>query len=171
MAISQKIQDSFNAQLDREFYSSHLYLSMAGYFEAEGLKGFAHWMRVQADEERTHAIKFYDFIIQRGAKVVLGKIDKPPHEWKSTLDAFEATLKHEEMVTGFVNELVDISLGERDHAAHSFLRFFVDEQVEEEESVNEIIGKIKLVEKSAGGLYMLDNEMGGRVASAPEPAP
>ena len=170
MALSKTMQDALNAQMQREFYSSYLYLAMAGHFENISLSGFANWMNLQADEERMHAMKFYNFIVERGGEIELGQIDKPPRNWDSPLKAFEATLEHEEYITRNIHELVDLSLKEKDHAAHSFLQFFVDEQVEEEDSVNTILGKLRLVEKSGGGMFMLDNELGGRSASAADPA-
>lgn len=166
MAISKKIEKNFNAQMVREFYSSYLYLAMAGYFEDNGLKGFANWMRMQAEEERMHSMKFYDFILSRGGKVQLEQVDAPPNEWKNTLDVFEATLKHEESVTSHIHELASLAMDEKDHAAHSFLKFFIDEQVEEEDHVNEILDKLRLVKDSAGGLFMLDAELGSRPAPA-----
>ncbi len=165
MAIKEKIVKEFNAQLQRELYSAYLYLAMAAYFETTGLKGFAHWMKNQAQEERLHADRFYDFIVSRGGVVELEAIEKPPTSWDSYLHAFEETLKHEESVTTFIHDLADISIAEKDHAAHSFLKYFIDEQVEEEDTVNDIIAKLKLVKDSAGGLFMLDTELGGR----PEP--
>ena len=165
MGINKKIEKNFNDQMTREFYSSYLYLAMAGYFEATGLKGFANWMRIQAEEERFHSMKFYDYIISRGGRVELDTIAKPPKDWKSPQDAFQETLKHEESVTAHVNDLVNIALEEKDHAAHSFLKFFVDEQVEEEDNVHEILAKLKLVKDSAGGLFMLDAELGKRVST------
>ncbi|MEE9443667.1 MAG: ferritin [candidate division Zixibacteria bacterium] len=167
MAIGKKIIENFNAQMQREFYSSYLYLAMAGYFEDMDMKGCAHWMRMQAEEERMHAMKFYDFIASRGGRLELLEIEKPPKEWKSPLDAFEETLKHEESVTTHINNLVDIALEEKDHAAHSFLQFFVDEQVEEEDQVNEILAKIRMVKDSAGGMFMFDSEL----AKRPMPMP
>ena len=162
MGISKNIQDNFNAQLNREYFSSYLYLAMAGYFEAMNLKGFANWMRVQAEEEKLHAMKFYNFILERGGEIELEAIDKPQKSWDSPLAAFEDALKHEEFITGHIHNLADISLTEKDHAAHSFLKWFVDEQVEEEDSANEIIGKLKLVGSSGSGLFMLDAELGQR---------
>ncbi|MFH1699815.1 MAG: ferritin [Candidatus Zixiibacteriota bacterium] len=167
MAINKKIVKTFNAQMQREFYSSYLYLAMAGYFEDIGMKGCAHWMRMQAEEERMHAMRFYDFIISRGGRLEMLAIEKPPTEWKSVLDAFKETLKHEEFVTSHINNLVDIALEVKDHAAHSFLKFFVDEQVEEEDNVNEILAKMGMVKDSAGGMFMFDSEL----ASRPMPTP
>ncbi|MEZ5358407.1 MAG: ferritin [Candidatus Zixiibacteriota bacterium] len=162
MAISKKIEKNFNAQMVREFYSSYLYLAMAGYFEEIGLKGFANWMRMQAEEERMHAMKFYDYILSRGGKVVLGQIDAPSKGWKSPLNAFEETLKHEESVTTHIHELASLSIEEKDHAANSFLKFFIDEQVEEEEGVHDILAKLRLIKDSSSGLFMIDAELAKR---------
>ena len=170
MAISKKIMDNFNAQINREYFSSYLYLAMAGYFETANLKGFANWMRVQAEEEKLHAMKFYDFILERGGEIELEALEKPPKSWDSPLVAFQEALKHEEFITGHIHNLADISLEEKDHAAHSFLKWFVDEQVEEEDTANEIIGKLKLVGDSGGGLFMLDAELNQRPMVTPTPA-
>ena len=161
-----KIQDALNKQLNAELYSSYLYLSMAAYLESQNLKGMAHWMRIQAQEENLHAMKFFDFINERGGKVVLTQIDAPKTEWSSPLDVFEDTCKHESKVTGLINELVDLSLSEKDHAANAFLQWFVTEQVEEEASVQEIAGKLKLVGDRGGMLFMLDRELGQRTPPA-----
>ena len=161
-----KIQDALNKQLNAELYSSYLYLSMAAYLESQNLKGMAHWMRIQAQEENLHAMKFFDFINERGGKVVLTQIDAPKTEWSSPLDVFEDTCKHESKVTGLINELVDLSLSEKDHAANAFLQWFVTEQVEEEASVQEIAGKLKLVGERGGMLFMLDRELGQRAPAA-----
>lgn len=162
MAIGKKMEKEFNVQLQRELYSAYLYLAMAAYFETTGLKGFAHWMKTQAQEERNHGDRFYDFIVSRGGMVELEAIEKPPQKWDSPLNAFEETLKHEESVTAFIHDLADLSISEKDHAAHSFLKYFIDEQVEEEDTANDIIAKLKLVKDSAGGLFMLDAELKGR---------
>ena len=171
MAMNDGLQKAFNDQLNREFFSSYLYLAMAGYFESIDLKGFANWMRVQVDEERFHAMKFYDYIVNRNGVIVLGQIDRPDQSWDSPLKAFLKTLEHEEFITRNINELADLSLSQKDHAAHSFLKFFVDEQVEEESNVHDIIGKLKLIGDSASGLFMLDNELAQRVFTPPATAP
>lgn len=169
MATGKKIEKAFNDQMNREFYSFYLYLAMAGYFEATNLKGFANWMRIQAEEERMHAMRFYDFIASRGWVISLGQIDRPGQVWKSPLDVFSKALEHEQFITANINDLVDRSLISKDHAAHSFLKFFVDEQVEEEEAAQNIVAKLKLIGKSASGMFMLDNELGQRVLTTPVP--
>ncbi len=165
--IKEKIQDALNKQLNAELYSAYLYLSMGAYFESIDLGGFANWMRVQAQEELTHALKFYDYIIQRGARVILSSIDEPPSEWESPLAVFEHVYQHEQKVTGLINELVDLAIAEGDHATNNFLQWFVAEQIEEEDSANEVLQKIKLMADAPGGLFMLDGELGKRVFNPP----
>ena len=161
-----KIQDALNKQLNAELYSSYLYLSMAAYLESQNLKGMARWMRIQAQEENLHAMKFFDFINERGGKVVLTQIDAPKTEWSSPLDVFEDTCKHESKVTGLINELVDLSVSNRDHAANAFLQWFVTEQVEEEASAQEIRDKLELAGDNGAVLFMIDQELGQRPAPA-----
>ena len=165
--LSEKMQEALNGQLNAELYSSYLYLSMAAYFQEINLGGFANWMRVQAQEELTHAMKFYNFINGRGGRVLLKSIEGPPTEWKSVLNVFEATLEHEIKVTGLINELVELAMDEHDHATNIFLQWFVSEQVEEEDSANDVIQKLKLMGDARGGLFMLDRELGQRTFTPP----
>jgi len=165
--IKEKMQEALNQQLNAELYSSYLYLSMAAYFESINLKGFASWMRVQTQEELVHAMKFYDFIIERGGKVLLSSIEGPPTEWVSPLAIFEHAYEHEQKVTGLINKLVDLSAAEQDHATSNFLQWFVAEQVEEEASADEVVQKIKLMGDASGGLFMLDRELAQRVFTPP----
>ncbi len=165
--ISERMQEALNGQLNAELYSSYLYLSMAAYFQGLNMGGFANWMRVQVQEEDLHAMKFYNFINERGGRVVLKAIDGPPAGWDSPLAAFEAVLEHEQKVTGLINELVELALAEHDHATNIFLQWFVTEQVEEEDSANDVIQKIKMVGEAKGGLFMLDRELGQRTFTAP----
>ena len=164
--LTEKMQTALNGQLNAELYSSYLYLSMNAYFKSVNLDGFANWMHYQAQEELEHSMKFYDFIIQRGGKVVLSQIEAPPTEWDSPLAVFEATLAHEQKVTGLINELVEIALGEHDHATNIFLQWFVSEQVEEEESVGGVLEQLKLMGDAQGGLFMIDRELAKRSPSA-----
>ena len=164
--LSKKMQDAINDQINAEMWSSYLYLSMSAYFEDKGLPGFAHWMRLQADEENMHAMKFFDYVYERDGRVFLKPIDEVPTDWMDTLTVFEETLKHEQKVTSMINNLMEIAIEEKDHATQSFLKWFVDEQVEEEASVNEIIDQLKLMEGSGHGLFMLDREMKGRSAES-----
>ena len=168
--ISKKMQEALNDQVTAEFYSAYLYLAMEAYFESVNLPGFANWMRVQTQEELTHGIKIYDFLNERGGTVTLKAIDQPPSEWPSPLAVFEAAYKHEQKVTGLINELVNLAVEEKDHAANSFLQWFVDEQVEEEKSASDIVGKLKLIKDSPQGLYMLDQELAQRVFTPPPAA-
>jgi len=165
--INQKIQEAFNKQLNAELYSAYLYLSMSAYFQSINLPGFGNWMRVQAQEEVLHAMKFYSFIIDRGGTVTLTAIDSPPTTWDSPLKAFEDAYAHEQKVTGLINSLVDLAIQERDHASNNFLQWFVSEQVEEEASADEVAKKIKLAGNVGGGLFMLDRELATRVFTPP----
>ncbi len=163
--ISPKMLKALNIHLNEEFYSSYFYLSMAAYFEAKNLKGFANWFRIQSTEEQMHGMKFFDFILQKGGKVSLAQINTPKLEWKSISEVFADTLKHEQKISGLINKLVETALLEKDYATHTFLQWFVTEQVEEEANVEEIIQKIEMIGDNKSGLYMLDNELGARVAS------
>lgn len=165
--ISKKIEKAFNEQLNAETYSAYLYWSMSAALESMQLPGFAGWMRAQAQEEMTHAAKFYHHLIERGGRVQMKAIDGPPLEWESLKAMFKDVLKHEQLVTSLIHKLVDLAGQEKDYAANIFLQWFVTEQVEEEASVEEILGKLNLAGDSKGGLYMLDKEMGQRVFTAP----
>jgi ferritin len=163
--IKEKIQDALNEQLNAELYSSYLYLSMSAYFESVALKGFANWMQVQAREELTHAMKFYDFIQESEGRIILTAIDAPQIQWDSPLAAFEHVYQHEQKVTGLINNLVNLAVTEADHASNNFLQWFVTEQVEEEASADEIVQKIKLSGDDRSALSFLDQELGKRVFS------
>ncbi|MEW6440689.1 MAG: ferritin [bacterium] len=165
--ISQKMEAALNEQIKWELYSSYLYLSMSAHFTSVNLAGFANWMRVQAQEELVHAIKFYDFVHERNGKVVLQQVEAPPAEWKSPLAAFEDAFKHEQLVSKRINDLVDMAVKEKDHATNIFLQWFVTEQVEEESSANEVVQNLKLVRADSSGLFMLDRELAQRVFTMP----
>lgn len=166
--LSEKIENALNSQLNAELYSSYLYLSMNAFFKSINLDGFANWMHAQAQEELIHAMKFYDFINQRGGRVVLSQIEAPPIEWSSPAEIFEETLKHEQKVTGLINDLVEIALAEHDHATNIFLQWFVTEQVEEEESVGHVLQQLMLLNDSKNGIFMIDRELATRGAPAGE---
>ncbi len=166
--LQGKMLKAMNEQINAEMYSAYLYLSMESYFQSVSLTGFAAWMRGQVQEELFHAMKMYDFVGERGGRVVLDAIKKPDSSWKSPLAAFKHILKHEQMVTGLINDLVDLAMKERDHATLNFLQWFVAEQVEEEASVGEIVDKLKLIRDDTSGLFMLDAEMGKRVFTLPQ---
>jgi ferritin len=168
--ISSKIVDGFNRQINAEFYSAFLYLQMAAWFESKNLPGFANWMRVQKLEEEVHAMKFFNHLAERGAAVKLATIDAPPLAWKSPLEVFEQAYAHEQKVTAMINSLVDLALTEKEHAAGTFLNWFVDEQVEEEASTSGVVEKLKLVGGEGGGLFMIDRELATRVFTPPPTA-
>jgi ferritin len=161
--LKKTMQQAMNEQINAEMYSSYLYLSMEAYFQSISLNGFAAWMRAQVQEELMHAMKFYDFVHERGGQVTLESIAKPDTAWASPLAAFEAVLKHEQHVTSLINDLVDLAISEKDHASNIFLQWFVTEQVEEEASVGEVVEKLRLIQDNPSGLFMMDAEMGKRV--------
>jgi ferritin len=166
--LNKKIEKSINKQINAEIYSSYLYYSMASYFESISLNGFGHWMRVQALEELTHVHKFQSFINNRGGRAIMQPVDGPPSEWKSPLEAFETVYEHEVLVSGLINKLMDLALSESDHATVNFLQWFVGEQVEEEATADEVVQKLRLVEKTEGGLFLLDQEIGKRTFVLPQ---
>ena len=165
--LDAKMEKALNDQIVAEMYSAYLYLSMAAYLDGEGLGGFAKWMRAQFQEEQAHALKMFNYVGERGGRVHLGAIEAPPSEWDSPLAVFEATLAHEQMVTGLINKLVDLALELSDHATDNFLRWFVTEQVEEEDTADSIRQQLKLVGSNGQGLLMLDRELGARVFTPP----
>ena len=165
--LSTTMEKAINDQINAEIYSAYLYLAMSAYFESTNLPGFANWMRVQVQEELTHADKFYNFVHDCRGRVTLKKIDGPETEWDSPMAVFEATLEHEQKVTSLINKLVDSALKEHDHASNIFLQWFVTEQVEEEKNADDIIQKIKRMADMPGGLMMLDNELAQRVFTPP----
>jgi ferritin len=165
--ISKKIEEALNEQVNAELYSAYMYLSMESYFKSLNLNGFANWMRVQTQEEVAHAMKIYDFVNERGGRVTLKAIEGPPTKWDSPLAVFEAVYAHEQKVTGLINDLVDLAIKEKDHATNSFLQWFVNEQVEDESSADEVVQQLKMMENAPGGMFMLDRELGQRVFTPP----
>jgi ferritin len=163
--MNEKVQAALNAQINMELGAFYTYLSMAAYFEATSLMGFAAWVRHHSEEEMVHAMKLYDFVNHRRGRVLLTAIAPPKTDWESPLAAFEDALRHEEKVTASINELVDLARKERDHATESFLQWFVDEQVEEEEIVDLAIQKLKRIGDFGPGLYMLDRELAEGIGS------
>ncbi len=164
--LSEKMQDALNAQINAELYSSYLYLAMAAHFESQNLLGFANWMHKQSGEENTHGMKFYHYINSRRGRVLLSALEGPKTEWKSPLAVFQDSLKHEQKVTGLINKLMDLAISESDHATISFLKWFVDEQVEEEANVDAVIQDLKRIGDAPQGLFILDRELAGRKAEA-----
>lgn len=165
--IKEKMNEAINEQINAELFSSYLYASMQHYFSSIGMPGAANWMRVQAIEEMTHAEKFSDYVNERGGRVVLKAIEAPQVEWDGPVSAFEAVLEHEMKVTSLINNLMDVAIAEKDHAAAMFLQWFVGEQVEEEASAQEVIDQLKLAGGSKGGMLMIDRELGQRTFTQP----
>ncbi len=165
--LKQTMQDALNEQINAELYSGYLYLAMAAYFASVNLKGMATWMRVQEQEERFHALKFYDYLVERGGTVRLAAIAAPELSWASPLAAFEAAYAHEQKVTARINALVDLAIKEGDHATNSFLQWYVTEQVEEEASADGVVQQLKLGGDNSSALFMIDRELAARVFTPP----
>lgn len=160
--ITKLMQDAINDQINKELYSSYLYLSMAAYLEDQNLSGFAHWMRVQENEEREHAMKLYDFLAERGGRVMLKAIDAPKTEWSSTLELAEEVAAHEAKVTASIYSLYETALKEKDYPAQIMLQWFITEQVEEEKNAADIVSNLKLIEKGGTAIFVLDRQLGKR---------
>jgi ferritin len=160
--LGKAIQDAMNEQMRNEFYSAYQYLSMAAYCESENLPGFAHWMRAQAREEVEHAMKFYDLILDRSGRVVLGALEEPVVEFGSPLEVFERALQHEQRVTAMINDLYGLALRESDYASQTFLQWFVTEQVEEEKNAGDVVETLKMIGDKSEALFLLDRELGRR---------
>ncbi len=166
--LSKKMEEQLNEQINAEIYSGYLYYAMEAYFEDEDLNGFANWMHVQAQEELLHADKFFKYINERGGRVKLDSIEAPKNNWDSPLEVFKEAYEHETKVTERINNLYDLALEEKDHATASFLKWFIDEQVEEEASADEIVNKLKRIGDSGHGIFMLDNELSNRMLDTAE---
>lgn len=162
MIIKDKINDVMNKQINRELFSSYLYLSMAAFFESHNLSGFAKWMRMQAQEEEAHAMRFYDYILERSGKITMLAIEAPKIDWKSPLNVFEEAYEHEKKVTEMINNIMEIAKSEKDYASEEFLNWFVKEQVEEEANTGKIADKLKKAGDHLGAIYMIDHELGKR---------
>jgi len=160
--LTDRMHKALNDQLQAEFFSAYLYLSMSAYFEDQGLDGMANWMTIQFQEEQSHALKFYHYITERGGKVELQAIEKPKNEWDGALNVFEEALEHEQMISGRINDLADLAIQEKDHATHNMLQWFIAEQVEEEANVESIVGQLQLIGGQGHGIFMIDREMRGR---------
>ena len=168
--LKKSIEVALNKQINAEFHSAYLYLSMSSYLQSIGMAGCANWMKVQYQEELAHATHFFDYVLERGGRVELFPIGDVTVNFKNVLDVFEETLTHEVQVTGLINNLMDICIKESDHASKSFLQWFVDEQVEEESNVEQILHNLKLINGEGQGLLMMDREMQSRVFVNPFPA-
>lgn len=162
MKLKQPVEEAINKQINAEIWSAYLYLSMSAYFESEGLSGFANWMKVQYQEELTHAMKFFDYVNERGGRVKLEPIAGVPTEWDNAMAVFEEAYEHEQKVTAMIHDIVDVATKERDHATNSMLNWFLDEQVEEEDAASTIVDQLRLIDGKGHGLLMLDKEFAGR---------
>ncbi|MBM7557569.1 ferritin [Halanaerobacter jeridensis] len=168
--LSDKLEAALNEQMNFELLSAHYYLAMAGYCQEEDLDGFSHFFWVQAEEERFHAEKFYNFINEKGGRAKFGEISKPQNEFESLTEVFETALEHEKEVTRRIYELMDLAQEESEYATVSFLNWFVDEQVEEEDSMEAILNKLNRLSDNSNGLFMLDSELGQRTFTKPQDA-
>ncbi|HHV37390.1 MAG TPA: ferritin [Candidatus Cloacimonetes bacterium] len=166
--ISKKMIEAINEQINKELYSAYIYLSMSAWFEEQSLSGMANWMHEQAKEEYDHAMRFFKFLTERGAQVILKAIEQPETEFKTPLNAFEMALEHEKFITGSINDLMSLAIKENDYATKSFLYWFIDEQVEEEDSVSAIVDDLKLVGDKGHGILMINRELGERTFSPDE---
>jgi ferritin len=173
MALTKKMEAALNEQVNAELYSAYLYLSMDSYFESINLKGMAAWMNSQAKEELFHAMKIYNFVHDRNGRTSLTAIKEPKKAWKSPLNVFQEAYDHEIMVTGLINDLVDLATKEKDHATFNFLQWYVKEQIEEEQQTDDAVKKLQLIGKDPNGLFTLDQQLGARVPifNFPVPAP
>lgn len=163
--LGQTMQDAINKQIQAEFYSSYLYLSMAAYYESLNLPGFAHWMRLQAQEENGHAMRFFEYVIDRAGRARLLAIDAPPLEFDSPLAAFKMAYEHETKVTALIHGLYKLATENNDFSAQSMLHWFIDEQVEEEKSTLEVVEQLELIGDHKMGLFLMDRELSQRVAA------
>jgi ferritin len=168
--LKKPIEIALNKQINAEFHSAYLYLSMSSYFQSIGMAGCANWMKVQYQEELAHATHFFDYVLERGGRVELAPIGEVEVDFDNVLQVFQKTLAHEITVTGLINNLMDVAIHESDHATKSFLQWFIDEQVEEEANVEQILNNLKLINGEGQGLLMMDREMQARVFVNPFPA-
>jgi len=163
MAMKEKMLKTLNEQINKEIYSAYLYLSMSAYLMSKNLPGFANYMRVQYQEEMSHAMKLYDYLLERGEKVILKEIAAVKTEWEDVIDIFEDTLKHEEFITDSINNVLGVAHDVRDYATINMLQWYVNEQVEEEAHVSGVLEQLKMIDGKGSGLFMLDREMQSRV--------
>jgi ferritin len=160
--INKVVQDAINDQINKELYSAYLYLSMAAHFEAATLPGFAHWMRIQAQEEQGHAMRFFDYLNDRSGRVQLKPIAGPQTEWKTPFEVFNQVLEHEQLVTASIHKLYEVAAKDNDYATQVMLQWFINEQVEEEKSAAQIIEQLKRIDAHESALLILDHELGER---------
>ncbi|WZL72683.1 ferritin [Clostridiaceae bacterium 35-E11] len=165
--ISEKLMQELNEQIKYEFFSANLYLAMAAYCASEDLNGFANFFKVQAEEERFHAMKFFDYVVEMGGRVTMSALDEPDNNYVSILDTFKKGYEHEQFVTKRIYKLMDLSMEEREHATISFLKWFIDEQVEEEATFSALVKKLERISDNSNALYMLDAELAQRTFTPP----
>lgn len=165
--ITAKLEKAINKQINAELYSAYLYKSMEAYFKSIDLNGFANWMNIQFQEEQAHAFGFFNFLIERGGKVTLEAIEAPKIDWKNAIEIYTDTIKHEELVTSLINELVTLATKEKDYASANFFQWYVKEQVEEEAAATTILNQLKLVNGEGQALLMLDRELQTRIFNQP----
>ncbi len=163
--LKKEVEYALNTQMNVEMVSAYVYFAMSAYFESQGLKGFAGWLRQHAKEELGHAVKIYTYMVSRSGTLRFDTIASPHGKWNSPLAVFEEALAHEKEVTADIDRLVDLAMKSSDHATHHFLQWFVGEQVEEEATVSDIVNQLKLIKGDSGALFMLDRDLGARVAS------
>lgn len=166
MAMSKTMEDALNGHMNQEFYASYLYLSMSAYCDSINLPGFAHWMRIQSQEEYGHAMKLFDFVNDRGGRVVLHPIAQPTLEFNSPLDVMEKTLEHERRVSQLIGQLYNTAVKEDDYPTQVHLQWFINEQVEEEKTASQLVEQLKMIGNQGDALIMMDRELGGRIAAA-----
>ena len=167
--LNPRVEAAFNAQINAEMWSAYLYLSMAAYCHDAGYTGMAKWFQVQFKEEQDHAQVFFNYVISRGGRVKLEPIAEVETEWASPVAVFEHTLQHEKKVTMLINDLYTVAVEEKDYASQSMLKWFIDEQVEEEEGVQDILNHLRMVKDNGYGLYMIDKELGARTYTQASP--
>jgi len=160
--MDRQLEKLYQDQIKNEWYSAYLYVSMAAYFELENLEGFAHWMKKQAAEEQVHGQKMFDFLLDRGVKIVLQAIPQPPAEFASALDVFEKSLEHEKKVTSLIHAIADMSEKVNDHPSKVFIQWFVTEQVEEEKNAGRIVDMLKKIPPGSAGIFQLDHQLSKR---------
>jgi ferritin len=160
--LSKAVQDALTEQINKEFFSSYLYLAMSAHFESVNLPGLAKWTRVQFQEEMGHGLKLFDYVIERGGEVVLAAIEKPASVWKSSLEVFSQIYEHEQKVTASIYKVYEVALKESDYATQVLLQWFINEQVEEEKNASEIVAQLKMVEARETAILMLDHRLGKR---------
>lgn len=165
--LTKKLQEAINDQINKEFFSEYFYLSMSAYLESIEMEGFANYFNVQAQEEHFHAMKMFNFVHDKGGRVILQALGKPESEFKSVLNTIEEALKHERYITKSINDLMDVAIKENDHSVKSFLEWYVDEQVEEESTMSKLIAKLKLINGEGLGLLTIDNDLLSRTFVPP----